>query len=131
MKKILVMLIVCLSVLTLNGKSKRLSEEAPIAGSASEFVVDFLKSLHTISYEDAKKNFTQERVKTFRESSYNDLKKSGIKFDDQFKYNEYLEANSFVLVSLRYDRAKGTLSASYLVKKINGKWMFADKIADK
>jgi hypothetical protein len=102
---------------------KNLQEEAPEKGSATEFVIKFLKSTSSITLEEAKKHFVKSWDFTCSQRALDRYKT--IKWDKPFKYREDTKPNGNVVISMTYSNAKTRLQNHVtIVKKINGKWMF-------
>ena len=108
---------------SINLHADLLSKTPPKKGSASEFVISFLKKTKTMTFAEAKK-FCHPNVRDFMdEETFNTMKT--IKFDKEFEYEEIKEENNNIMVKLKYNFGdnQATEDETNIVKKINGKWL--------
>ena len=129
MKKLIVIASIFISLFSASAGMKTLSEQPPEAGSAAEFVINFIKTAPKMGLEEAKKHATKVLKVTVSQRALDEY--ATVDFEQPFKWIEIQKPNGFVRVQVRYTYAKGSKSMGQELKKIDGKWMFASKNADK
>ena len=129
MKKLILIATVFMSIFSVSAGVKYLKDEAPAAGSAADFFINFIKTAPQTGLEDARKHATKSQKQLVTQDQ---LKRyATVDFKQAFKWIEKPKSNGFVTVKVRYTYSKGSLADSLTVKKINGKWMIAGEIEDK
>jgi len=130
MKKLILIASVFMSIFSVSAGMQNLKDQAPTEGSAANFFINFIKAAPQMGLEEAKKNATE--AARFYAVEQKDLDRyATIDFEKPFRWIELPQANGFVRVQVRYTHASGDLSQGVMLKKIDGKWMFASKNADK